>query len=116
MKFFFQVTAVALTTLLLQSFLPWWSMAVGATLVGAGFARKGWVSFLSGFLGVAIVWLVAALIFDRANASLLSAKVAQLFPTKTVPLLFLLTALVGGLVGGFASLTGSLLTHRKRTW
>lgn len=116
MKFTFQLIAVVLVAFVLQSFLPWWSMAVGAFLVGAAFANKGWLSFLAGFLGVALLWLGMAFYFDRVTASLLSAKVAQLFPTKTVPLLFLLTAVVGGLVGGFASLTGSLLTYKKRKW
>jgi hypothetical protein len=88
-------------------------MAFGAFAVGFIFASSGWKSFFAGLLGIALLWLVMALFIDFTTQSQLSDRVAGLFPTKTTPLLFLITSLVGGLVGGFASLTGSIITYRK---
>jgi hypothetical protein len=47
---------------------------------------------------------------DVANAHLLSSKVAQILPLGgSYVVLILVTALVGGLLGGFAALTGAYL-------
>jgi cell division protein FtsX len=116
MKFLFQTLAIIIVCFILQTFLPWWSLSIGALAIGALFANKGWVSFFAGLLGVGLLWFGMAFYIDAATQSILTSKVAQLFPTKTVPLLMLVTSLVGGLVGGFASLTGSLLTYKKRKW
>ena len=115
MKFAIQIVAVALIGALLQTFFPWWTMAIGAFAVGFLFASNGWKSFFAGLLGVGLLWFVIALYLDQQTGSILTQKVAGLFPTKNVPLLMLLTSLLGGLVGGFASLTGSVLTYKKRS-
>ena len=115
MKFLIQTVAIAFIGGLLQYFFPWWSMAIGAFAIGFMFASSGWKSFFAGLLGVGLLWFAMALYLDQASQSILSEKVGRLFPTKNVPLLMLITALIGGLVGGFASLTGSVLTYRKRS-
>lgn len=114
MKFIAQTLAVAVLSFALQSFFPWWSLAVAGFIVGLVAGRSGWISFFSGFLGVGLLWIGMTLYLDLSTNSILSSKVAQLFPTKTTPLLFLFTCLVGGLVGGFSTLTGSLITYRKK--
>jgi ABC-type antimicrobial peptide transport system permease subunit len=114
-KFITQAVAIALIAALLQYFLPWWTMAVGAFAVGFLFAESGWRSFLAGLLGVGLLWLVVAFVIDVQTQSILTDKVARLFPTRSAWLLLILTSLIGGLVGGFASLTGSILTYRKRS-
>jgi hypothetical protein len=114
-KFITQTIAIALIAALLQYFLPWWTIAIGAFAVGFLFAESGWRSFLAGLLGIGLLWFAVAFFIDMQTQSILTDKVARLFPTKTVPLLLLLTSLIGGLVGGFASLTGSILTYRKRS-
>lgn len=80
-------------------------MAIGAFLVGFVFSNTGFKSFLSGFIAIGLLWLGLALYVDNATHSILTEKISQLFPLD----LFVLTSLVGGLVGGFASMTGSLL-------
>ena len=114
MKLVAQTLAVALLAGILQYYFPWWTMAIAAFVVGFLFASSGWKSFVAGLLGVGLLWFVVALYLDQQTQSILSEKVARLFPTKNVPLLMLLTSLLGGLVGGFASLTGSVLTYKKR--
>jgi hypothetical protein len=114
MKFLIQTVAIALIGGLLQYFFPWWTLAIGAFVVGFLFASSGWQSFFAGLLGIGLLWLVAAMYTDQQTQSILTEKVARLFPTRNSALMFLLTSLIGGLVGGFASLTGSVLTYRKR--
>ena len=94
---------------ILQYFLPWWTLVIGAFAAGYYFGNKGWISFLAGMIGVGLLWLTMAMIIDVQSQSILTEKVARIFPTKTPAMLFLLTAFIGGLPGGFAALTGSFL-------
>ena len=98
---------------ILQYFLPWWTLALGAFVGGYVFANNGWISFLSGLLAVGLLWFSMALFIDIQTQSILTEKVARIFPTKTPALLFLLTAIIGGLPAGFAALTGSLVKSRR---
>lgn len=105
MKFLIQIVITAVVCFMFQKLFPWWSMAIGAFLVGFIFSNTGPKSFLAGFLAIGLLWLGLAIYVDYSTQSILTEKVAQLFPLN----LFLLTSLIGGLVGGFASLTGSLI-------
>jgi hypothetical protein len=112
MKFFAQVIVVALISWLLQSFFPWWSMAIGAFVVGVIFRQSGFMSFLAGLIAVGLLWWVMAYI--NSGDSDLAVRVAAILPTKTVGILLVFTALVGGLVGGIASMSGGLITNKKK--
>jgi hypothetical protein len=111
MKF---VVALLLTALLsfaigLFAELPWWSFALCAFIVALAIHQKGWKAFLSAFLALVILWGGLAAYYDLRNEHLLSGKIATLFSLGNSILLILVTALVGGLVAGFAALTGSYL-------
>lgn len=88
-----------------QKLFPWWTTAIGAFLVGFVFSNSGFKSFLSGFIAIGLLWLGLALYIDTATQSILTEKVSQLLPLNV----FVLTTLIGGLVGGLSSMTGSLL-------
>ena len=109
MNFLKQTLFTIALCLILQYFLPWWTLVIGAGVGGYLFGNKGWVAFLSGLVGVGLLWYATALYIDVQTQSILTEKVARIFPTKTPALLFLLTAIIGGLPGGFAALTGALL-------
>lgn len=79
---------------------------LGAFVGGYLFGETSGKTFLAGFTAVGLLWLVTSLIIDIESQSLLTEKVARLFPTKTPALLFALTALVGGVTGGMGALTG----------
>lgn len=111
MKF---IVALLLTALLsfalgLAGSLPWWSFAVCAFLVALAVHQKGWKAFLSAFLALAILWGCLAAYYDLRNEHLLSAKIAALLSIGNSLVLILVTSFVGGLVAGFAALTGSYL-------
>ncbi|MBL7846707.1 MAG: hypothetical protein JNL40_04495 [Cyclobacteriaceae bacterium] len=112
MNFLKQLVATALLCLALQYFFPWWTLVIGAFAASYWAGNKAFMAFLAGFLGVALLWLVAALVIDLQTQSILTDKVAQLFPTKTPALLLLLTAIVGGLPAGFAGMTGAIASPR----
>ena len=59
-------------------------------------------------LGVALLWLMKILLITSVASTEFASKVAQLFPVKDQWLLILVSILLGGLVGGFAALTGGL--------
>lgn len=111
MKFLVQLMATLISALLLQLFFPWW--IIGITAFSCGYLFKSTQNFLAGFLAIAILWGGYAVILDSAGAAPLAERVAGIF-TISKPLLFLATSLVGGLIGGFACLSGSLFKTTKR--
>jgi peptidoglycan/LPS O-acetylase OafA/YrhL len=109
MNFIKQTFFTIVLCFIFQYFLPWWTLVFGAAVAGYYFGNKGWVAFLSGLVAVGILWAVMAMVIDAQTQSILTEKVAKLFPTKTPGLLILLTAFIGGLPAGFAALTGALV-------
>lgn len=101
----FLVTAllVFITQFLLPDF--WWvcmvDCALAALLVGKGSLN----AFLSGFFGVALVWLGYMLFVNSQNEGLLLGRISQMFGLSG-NLLIALIACIGGLVGGMSALTG----------
>ena len=94
--------------------LPWWIIAVIAFLISAILPTNDIGSFLSGFLGIGLLWLVLAWKLDIETNSILSAKIASIFPLGgDTTTLVIVTGAVGGIVGGFSSLSGNLL---RKIW
>jgi hypothetical protein len=115
MRFLLATTLTALLSFLAGLRFEWWSIAIIAFLVALVLQQPVGKSFLAGFAGIFVLWAVVALWIDIKNESILSHKIAQLFPLGgSSALLILITALVGALVGGFAAMSGaSLMPHRK---
>lgn len=109
MKFVYQVIITAVGAFVLQTFLPWWTGAIVAAGVGYYIGNKGLLSFFGGFLGIGLLWLGMALFIDVSTQSILTEKINRILPLNS----FLLTTLVGGLVGGFAAVTGALLSKKQ---
>jgi hypothetical protein len=108
-NFFLSLVLIALTAGLLQLVLPWWIVAVASYIVAYVIEQKSSTSFLSGFLAIFLLWSVYAFVLSSANANILASKVALLLPLKgNVWLLLLVTGIIGGLVSGFAALSGNL--------
>jgi hypothetical protein len=110
MKFLLSVILIALFSAGAEVLIPsWWVIAVVAFLVSLFVEQKAGRAFLAGFLGIALFWLVAALIHDSANDHILSTKMAVLFHLPNYVLFIGVTALVGGLVGGLSGWAGALI-------
>ena len=81
-----------------------------------GYALKSKANFLAGFMAIAILWFVKASLQDSAGSSDLAERVANIFTLPTKEFLFLITSIVGGLVGGFAAWSGSLLKRKVKAY
>jgi cellulose synthase/poly-beta-1,6-N-acetylglucosamine synthase-like glycosyltransferase len=109
-KFFAATGLIALLSFICGLFLPWWTIALAAFLVSALIPQTPQRAFLSGFVALFLLWGGMALGIDLANESILSTRVAGILPLGGSPYaLIFVTALVGALVGGGASLTAAYL-------
>ncbi len=110
MKFLVAILLTALLAFISGLFLPWWGIAITSLLVAVLVHQKAGKAFLSGLIGVFILWGGLALWIDIKNDGVLSKKIASVLPLGgNVILLILLTGIVGGLVAGFAAMSGSFL-------
>ncbi len=112
------ITAIILTALLAFAgglWFGWWSIAVAAFLIALLVHQKAGKAFLSGALGVFILWGAMAWWIDMKNESVLSKKIAEVLPLGgNTFLLIVITAIVGGLVAGFGAMSGSYLRSSKK--
>jgi hypothetical protein len=118
LQFLFETLLIAGISYFLYQFfpsLPWWSAAVVAGVV-AFVLNIEMKSFFTGFTAVALLWGIAAFQLNDGNAGLLATKVGELLSGNAfiaqlgvlTPLrLVYITAIVGGLIGGFGAMTGS---------
>ena len=110
LKYFISILLTALLSFISGLYLPWWSIAIAAFAVGALIPQKPFYSFLSGFIGVFLLWEILAWWIDTKNNGILSQKIAQVLPLGgSTVLLILITSLIGALVAGFAALAASYL-------
>lgn len=113
MKFFAALIITILLAFISGLFLPWWAIAVAAFLAALLVKQRAGFAFLSGFFALLLLWSGLALWIDMQNESILSARIAGLFGINNNSfLLILITGTVGGLVAGFAAMTGSFLGRR----
>ncbi|QMW02468.1 hypothetical protein [Spirosoma foliorum] len=102
-----QIILIAVLSLLAQLVLPWWSLAVVAFLVCVWRSSSAGQAFFAGFYGVALVWLIYAVILHTRTDGVFTGRMSELlFKTNSAILPGLVTAIVGGLVGGLAGLSG----------
>jgi len=112
MKFILSIVLVALVTYAIGIYgnLPWWSFVVTNLMIAIALPIKPLQSFFAGALGVGAFWGGLAFGIDMANNHILSSKVAQILPLGgSYIALIIVTAFVGALLGGLASLTGSFV-------
>jgi hypothetical protein len=115
-NFFLSLLLIAVIAGLLQLFLPWWVVAVTAFAVVYFIQQKPFTAFVAGFFAIFLLWSVYAFLLSSANENILALKVALLLPLKgNVWALFAVTGLIGGLVSGFAALSGNLAAQMKTT-
>lgn len=108
MKFIVVVLLTALLGYAAPLYFSWWSFAVTSFMVALFVHQKAWLAFIAAFLGLFLLWGIMALLIDNANNHLLSQKIAAILHLPGSSLvLILVTALTGGLVSGFAGLSGS---------
>ena len=114
MKFIIVLLLTALLGYAAPLYFSWWSFAVTSFVIAIAIHQKPGKAFLAGFIGLFLLWGIHAMILDNANDHLLSQKVASIFPLDgSSGTLLLITAFIGGIVSGLASLSGSLARQFK---
>lgn len=114
MKFIVSIILIALLSFAACLYFPWWSIAIVAFIVAALIAQSAGMSFLTGFLALFLLWGVLSFWISSSNEHILAHKVSLVILKIDSPyLLMLATALIGGLVAGFAAMTGSFLRKKK---
>ena len=102
-----QIFLIALISLLAQLVFPWWSLAIVAFLICLWRSPGAGSAFLYGFTGIALVWLAHALIIHVRTDGIFTGRMGELlFKTNNAAIPTLITAFLGGLVGGLAALSG----------
>lgn len=102
-----QILLIALISLVAQFVLPWWSLAIAAFVVCFWRSSSAGQAFLYGFAGIALVWLIYALFIHIRTDGVFTGRMSELlFKTRSAAIPLIVTAILGGLVGGLAGLSG----------
>jgi hypothetical protein len=110
MKFGVSVLLTIIVSFAAGMYLPFWSVALVSFGVAAFIYQKPGMAWLTGFVSILIFWGLLAFWIDAQNDSILSTRMASLFPLGgSSGLLILITAVVGAIIGGLAALSGSFL-------
>ena len=80
---------------------------VAAFVVSFISPSSGLNAFISGFLGVGLVWMGHAWTLDVANDSVFSTKIVQILNQNDPIFLILSAGGIAGIAGGFSAITGT---------
>jgi len=121
MKDIFAFIAILILGFLAQTFIPfWWIIAVVCFIIGFAFIDEAKEAVIIGFISVFILWGVVALVKSYQNDFVLLNRLSELIPGNSKAIVLLLTAVIGGLIGSFSTLSGYFLktinAKKKRTF
>ncbi|NLR92339.1 MULTISPECIES: hypothetical protein [Flammeovirga] len=101
---------IIITSSLLQVLFPWWIIFLPCFVYGIFAGKNNFLkSFLIGFICIAFLWGSYAAIIQLYTHSELSSRIATMFTVPTNDFIGMITAIVGGVVGGLSSLCGDLV-------
>jgi hypothetical protein len=108
MKLLVSILLIALLSFTACLYFPWWSIAFVAFIVSALLRQTPLSAFITGFTSLFLLWGILSFWISSNNNHLLAHKMSLLILKMDNPfLLVFATALIGGLVAGFAALAGS---------
>jgi hypothetical protein len=108
-RFWMTCLLLAISTAILQLFLPWWVIIVFAAAMGWQAGLTPLLSFFAGFIAVFTSWLILGIYRDYENSHILATRMANLFHLPHYMLYLLVAALLGGLCSGLSALSASLI-------
>ena len=107
MKLMISIIVIALLSFTACLYFPWWSIAIIAFIVTALIRQTPFKAFVTGFLALFFLWGGLSLWISHNNHHVLAHRVSLIIlKIDSPPLLILCTAVAGGLIAGFAALTG----------
>jgi len=115
MKFIVTILLILTFSFLAGLYFPWWSIAVVAFILSLLIPQKPWVSFLTGFLALFLLWGCLSVWISVSNGHILAHRVSLLIFNADNPfLLIAATTLIGALVAGFAALSASYIHEIRK--
>jgi hypothetical protein len=116
MKLMVSIFLTALTGFALGLYLPWWSVAISGFIVCFFIYQKPIVAFITGFLGIFLLWGGIALLRSVSNDHILAHRISVFILDRDNPyLLILFSSIIGGVIAGMGALCGSLLRRLRQT-
>ena len=113
MKLISAIITIIITCAILENFLPWWTIAPLTFFICYLFRLKWPHAFASGFLALFVLWAGMAFFVDSGNEHILSNRISILILHSVNPIAIVaITGIIGGLVAGFAGMTGAFLRKR----
>jgi len=104
------ILIIAIVSLILQFFLPWWIIAPIAFGLSFWMARSGKQAFGSAFLAIFLLWIGMGLIQTIPNENILANRVGSMLNLPDTSfnwiIVLLLSGIIGGLASGFSGLSG----------
>ncbi len=99
---------ILILTIISGYVLPWWIAAVFAFLVTLYFGKTSTQAFCAGFGGIFCGWLILAMVKSLPNDNKLANRIAHLFHLPNWIFILVVTAVIGGLIGGMSAWSGML--------
>jgi len=106
MKFILGFTGMIGAGFLAVQLLPWWSVVLVCFSVGAILNMNGWKSFLCGLVAIFLLWGISAGWNFHHGSYIIANRMGTLLGGVGGVALIFITGLLGGLLGGFGSMTG----------
>ncbi len=107
---------ILILTFILGYFFDWWTVAIAAFIGGFFFGVSSGETFAKGTAAVATLWLLMVWYHHFSTQGILSNKIAQILPVGgNVGILIAATVFIGGLVGGWAAMSGFLIRNLFRS-
>ncbi|ATL48423.1 hypothetical protein COR50_15335 [Chitinophaga caeni] len=114
MRFIVALILTAAAAYGLGLFLDWWAIAIAAFLIGLLIPQKAGTAFICGFLSIALLWFSLAFIIDLYNDHIMANRISQLLLQRYAPkTIVVITALLGGIVGGFSMMTAAFVRNKR---
>ncbi len=107
MKLFLRLILIGTLTYFLSPLSVWWITICITFVIGYLSPSSALNSFVSGFLGVGLVWMGCAWNLNNHNESVFAMKIATIMQIGDPIFLVYATGLIGGLTGGFSTLSGT---------
>lgn len=99
---------------LIQTALPWYSLALLALILGYSAKLKPLQSLFLFFLLGALLWITVAYWKDTQSRAHLSDRIGILFGVKNLFILLGVTSVIGGITSGLGAWCGSLFAKYLR--
>ena len=99
---------IFVVTAVVQFFTPWWTIALVPFLIALLRPDTGVKSFVISFAAIALLWFFYGFYLHINSEGAMSNRIAEIFTLPGGLALLAVTTVIGGLVGGFAGLAGSL--------